>query len=303
LVGAGSRPGRFRPAQSVYRIAPRIPSIPFPPLRGGRGRRHPLGADRGLLLAALLLLAAGCSGFHKGVPSGGRNGAQGAQGGEQGAAPPGPPPWEVPASAYGSQTLYRVGVAGAEGEGSLRLTLRLAAPDRYQVQAVDPLGRALWGLDVEGDHGLWLDHRARVYCRLAGALDLAFLPLGPLSLSALPPLLLGRLPVAPADAASVTRRPSAAGSGLAEVAYDDAAGRHWSAVVREGQPLSWGLWQDPAAGPILSWLSSGGWAVLSDRRKGVQVRWRQALREELRQLAPLAAPAEYGQGRCAKAPP
>src|SRR6202043_544770 len=30
-----------RPTQSVYRIAPRIPSLPFPPLRGGRGRLLP----------------------------------------------------------------------------------------------------------------------------------------------------------------------------------------------------------------------------------------------------------------------
>src|ERR1700732_3772649 len=30
-----------RPTQSVYRIAPRIPSLPFPPLRGGRGRPLP----------------------------------------------------------------------------------------------------------------------------------------------------------------------------------------------------------------------------------------------------------------------
>src|SRR5205807_10008087 len=68
-------------------------------------------------------------------------------------APPASLPWQVPAAGYGSQILYRVGVAGAEGEGSLKLTLRLASPERYQAQAVDPLGRAVWGLDVEGDRG------------------------------------------------------------------------------------------------------------------------------------------------------
>jgi hypothetical protein len=31
-----------RPTPSVYRTSPRIPSIPFPPLRGGRGRPLPL---------------------------------------------------------------------------------------------------------------------------------------------------------------------------------------------------------------------------------------------------------------------
>jgi hypothetical protein len=208
-------------------------------------------------------------------------------------------PWQVPAAAYGSQILYRVAVAGAEGEGSLKLTLRLASPGRYQAQAVDPIGRAIWGLDVDGDRGLWLDHRGHAYCRLAGALDLAFLPLGPLSLSALPPLLLGRLPVPPSDPAGVVR--GTAGSG-ATVAYRDAAGRGWSAVVQGGQPVSWGLWQEPAAEPILSWASSGSWSLLSDRRKGVQVRWREALREPLGQLVPMSPRADYREGNCTAAP-
>jgi hypothetical protein len=226
---------------------------------------------------------------------------------------------------YRSQTLYHVAIAGSEGEASLKLTLRLAAPDRYQAEAADPLGRAVWGLDVEGDHGLWLDHRARAYCRLDGALDLAFLPLGPLSLSALPPLLLGRLPVAPADPASpaaeaggprvagapaegVAAGGGATGGGAAagstRLSYRDAAGRRWGAVVRHGVVLSWVLWQDEAAGPILSWVSSGGWAVLSDRRKGVQVRWREALREPLLRpaLAPMSPPADYREVQCVKPP-
>jgi hypothetical protein len=206
----------------------------------------------------------------------------------------------VPAAAYGSQILYRVGVTGAEGEGSLKLTLRLASPERYQAQAVDPLGRAVWGLDVEGDRGLWLDHRGHRYCRLAGALDLAFLPLGPLSLSALPPLLLGRLPVPPADPAIVSRGTMPAGGGDT-VAYRDAAGRGWSAVVRGGQVVSWGLWQGAAAAPILSWASSDSWSVLSDRRKGVQVKWREAVREPLRELAPMTPRSDYRQSTCAAA--
>jgi hypothetical protein len=216
-------------------------------------------------------------------------------------APPPPPPWEIPAGAYGSQILYRVTVTGAEGEGSLKLTLRLAAPDRYQAQAVDPLGRAVWGLDVSGDRGLWLDHRGRTYCRLEGALDLAFLPLGHLSLSALPPLLLGRLPVPPADAASVVRDAAPAGAGSV-TAYRDTAGRGWSAVLQGGQVVSWGLWQEPAPGPILSWASSGGWSILSDRRKGVQVRWREAVREPLGALVPIAPRSDYRQVACTAVP-
>lgn len=228
------------------------------------------------------------------------------------AAAPEPAPWQVPAAAYGSQILYRVAVAGAEGQGSLKLTLRLASPQRYQAQAVDPIGRAIWGLEVDGDHGLWLDHRARAYCRLAGAFDLAFLPLGPLSLSALPPLLLGRLPVSPADPAGVTRgtipatgaaRGAGAASAASTVAYRDAAGRGWSAVVQGGELVSWGLWQDPAPTAILSWVSSGSWSILSDRRKGVEVRWRETLREPLRQLVPMTPSADYREGSCAAVPP
>ena len=223
--------------------------------------------------------------------------------------PPAPaaPPWQVPAAAYGSQILYRVGVAGPEGEGSLKLTLRLASPERYQAQAVDPLGRAVWGLDVEGDRGLWLDHRGHRYCRLSGALDLAFLPLGPLSLSALPPLLLGRLPVPPADPATVSRGTtpagggSGAGAGGDTVAYRDAAGRGWSAALRGGQVVSWGLWQDATAAPILSWANSGSWSVLSDRRKGVEVRWREAVREPLRALVPMTPRSDYRQSTCTAA--
>jgi hypothetical protein len=272
------------------------------------------------LTALLLAAAVGCSTVPKAPPLSPGIGAGGA-------AAPELPPWQVPAAAYGSQILYRIAVTGAEGEGSLKLTLRLAAPERYQAQAVDPLGRAIWGLDVDGDRGLWLDHRGHSYCRLAGALDLAFLPLGPLTLSALPPLLLGRLPVPPADPAGITRGTAfsgpdgakgtngatgagatgtAGGTGAtmgATVAYRDAAGRGWSAVVQGGQVVSWGLWQEAAATPILSWANGGSWSVLSDRRKGVQVRWREALREPLGQLVPMSPRADYREGSCTAASP
>lgn len=244
------------------------------------------------VLAVLLVAAAGCATVRTPPPAPSPEAT-----GARAPAAPAPPAWEIPVGAYGAQILYRVTVTGAEGEGSLKLTLRLAAPDHYQAQAVDPLGRAVWGLDVAGDHGLWLDHRGRTYCRLAGALDLAFLPLGPLSLAALPPLLLGRLPAPPADAANVSRGPVPAGAG-AVVAYRDAAGRGWSAVLQGGQVVSWGLWQEPAAGPILSWMSSGGWSTLSDRRKGVQVRWRETVREPLGALAPMSPRPDYRQVSC-----
>src|SRR5690349_23154179 len=62
-------------------------------------------------------------------------------------------PWQIPQAAYGSQRLYRVSYSGPEGEGSFKVTLRLASPARYQIQAVDPVGRSLWSLDVANDAG------------------------------------------------------------------------------------------------------------------------------------------------------
>ena len=251
-----------------------------------------------MLLAALLLAAAACATPRQAPP---RTGTP------PPVVQPEPAAWQLPPEAYHTQILFRASISGAEGEGSLKLTLRLASPERYQAEAADALGRVVWGLDVDGDRGLWLDHRGHTYCRLDGPLDLAFLPLGPLSLSALPPLLLGRLAAPPADPASVSVgvAPAAAGAatsaGPPTISYRDAAGRRWSAALGgAGQVVSWGLWQDESAGPILSWVSSGGWAVLSDRRRGVQVRWREVLREPLRPVAPMSPPGEYREAACTR---
>ncbi len=42
------------------------------------------------------------------------------------------------------------------------------------------------------------------------------------------------------------------------------------------------------------------WSILSDRRRGMQVRWREVLREKLagQGLAPLERPAGYREGAC-----
>ncbi|HVT18292.1 MAG TPA: hypothetical protein VHQ90_19215 [Thermoanaerobaculia bacterium] len=243
------------------------------------------------MLAGLAVLAAGCATAPR--PA---------------VAPPAPPlpAWQIPPDAYGWQRLYRVAYSGPEGEGSLRVTLRLEAPERYQVQAVDPLGRTLWSLEVNAGKGLWLDHRGRVFCRLDGKIELAPLPLGPFPLVALPALLLGRLPAEPAPpppageggasvAATLAPAPPP-GPGSLEVVFRDAAGRRWSAQVRQGQVERWTLWQGEA--PALWWMQSGGWAILSDRGRGVQVRWREVLRERLGALAPLAPPAGFREGPC-----
>lgn len=203
------------------------------------------------------------------------------------------PPWRLPAEAYGSQRLYRVTYSGPQGEGSFRLTLRLAGPERYQVTSSDPVGRALWALDVssvEGaERGLWLDHRNRAFCEFEGRFDLVGVPLAPFPLLSLPSLLLGRLPAEPAG------EPRTRGDSLS---YDDSLGRHWTAMLGgDGLIQRWTMSNEK--GPAVFWVRSDSWSILSDRTQGAQVRWREVLREVLEAPPePLVAPVAYRREDC-----
>jgi hypothetical protein len=231
------------------------------------------------------------------------------------AAPPSPPPaapaepapapaaaapWEIPAELLASQRLYRVRYQGPEGEGGLRLTLWLATAERYRARAVDQLGRPLWSLSFDREGGLWIDHRAEVFCRLRGHADLtglAGLSLAPFPLAALPPLLLGRLPARPAPGGE----PALGGEAID---YRDAEGRRWTATLDGGGvPASWALWgESDAGGPLLTWLAAGGEAVLSDRAAGMQLRWRQVVAEALAGTLGLEEPpAGYREATCPEA--
>ena len=197
----------------------------------------------------------------------------------------------MPQGAYGSQRLYRVSYSGPEGEGSFRLTLRLASPARYQIQAVDPLGRSLWSLDVANDSGLWLNHRGKTYCLFEGRFDLSGVPLGPFPLLALPSLLLGRVPAEPAaDSPGPVR--------ARQFDFLDAAHRRWSGTLdEEGRVLSWTLAEGGT--PKTSLLRREDWTILSDRERGVQVRWREAVHEDLDREPPrLEPPAGYREIPC-----
>lgn len=253
-----------------------------------------------LLAAALLGALAGCAG---------RRAAPVA------AADPAVAPWEVPAAAFGTQRLFRVGYDGPDGGGSFRLTLRLAAAERYQVRAVDPVGRALWSLDVAGSTGLWLDHRAGAACRLEGSLELTAGRLTPFPLAALPALLLGRLPAAPAAgveeaAAGPEEEPAvlpgedapaddeAAAAGR-RVAFTDAGGRRWSATLDGNLPLSWALTEPGEAMPSVWWRRHAGDQLLSDRPRNVQLRWRETVVEPLADaLDALAVPPDFALVPC-----
>jgi hypothetical protein len=219
--------------------------------------------------AALLVLASGCASART-------------------AAHPDTPAWQIPASAIGSQRLYRVGYSGAQGEGAFRLTLLLAATDRYQVRAVDPVGRALWTLDAAGPRGLFLDHRSRAFCVFAGRFDISGVPLAPFPLMSLPALLLGRLPAEPA---APPRQDGA------EIVFADAAGRRWQATLANGAIVKWTAWEGEE--PAYWWARRDNWAALSDRRQGVQVRWREVLTEPLvTPPAPLVPPEGYREAAC-----
>lgn len=216
-------------------------------------------------------------------------------------ADPAAAPWEIPAGALGTQRLFRVSYDGPEGGGSFRLTLRLAAPERYQVRAVDPVGRALWTLDVAGTSGLWLDHRAEAACRLEGSLDLAAGRLTPFPLAALPALLLGRLPSSPQgelEEEAGGAAPEAAEGGR-RVAFTDAGGRRWSATLDGTTPLSWALTEPGDEAPTVWWRRHAGEHLLSDRRRNVQLGWRETVVEPLTGgLAVVAVPPGFALVPC-----
>lgn len=174
-------------------------------------------------------------------------------------------PWELPPAAYPSQRLIRLHYDGPEGEGSIRLVLRLAGPERYRLSVADRLGRPLYTVDGAAGAGILLDHRERLACPLAPGLRLDGLPLEPWALEALPALLLGRLPVAPAR-----DRPPA--PGREDVSYRDAEGRRWTARLERGEPATWTLWLEGE--PAIWWRRQNGESLLSDRRRGLQMSWR-----------------------------
>ena len=182
--------------------------------------------------------------------------------------------------------------SGPEGEGSFRITLRLASPARYQLQAVDPVGRSLWSLDVANDAGLWLNHRGHTYCRFEGRFDVSGVPLGPFPLLSLPSILLGRVPAEPA-ANSPTAQPRGR-----TFDFRDETNRHWyGALGEEGLVVNWTLAEGST--PKVWWMRRDDWSILSDRDRNVQVRWREVLRENLDQEPPrLQIPAGYREIPC-----
>lgn len=170
--------------------------------------------------------------------------------------------------------------------------LRLADAGRYRLTVADRLGRPLYTVDAEPAGGLLLDHREHLVCALAPDVRLDELPIDPLPLRSLPGVLLGRLPAAPSGA-----RPEGDGG---ELSYRDAAGRRWTATLGgagASDPERWTLWLDGE--PAVWWHRLDDRAMLSDRRRGLRMTWREVGREPLAaRLGPPAAPDDYRPGVC-----
>ena len=189
------------------------------------------------------------------------------------------PGLDLPETELGTQRIFRIRYDGPEGEGRLRLVLRLERSERYTITTADVLGRALWSLSLIDGELVLVDHRAESFCRSAGEVLLPEVALAPLPLASIPGVLLGYLPVPPGAEIQVDDE--------ASIEILEPSARRWTAR-REGERLeSWTLWLGEV--PTLWWISGQDGGILSHRR-GVQFRWRQVVREnldgELRALVP-----------------
>jgi hypothetical protein len=184
-------------------------------------------------------------------------------------------------------------VESAEDQGTLRAVLRIERPERWRLTLSDRLGRTLYTLDAAPGEGWLLDHRERRACPVGEGGRLRGVPLEPLAPEALVAVLLGRVPAAPAGPVDASR--------AGELSYRDGRGRRWSVRLEEGsggrRVASWTLRR--GGRPVLWWRRAGDDALLSDRERSVQLRWREIAREPLAgELPEPAVPAGFAVGGC-----
>jgi len=202
-----------------------------------------------------------------------------------------PAPWALAPDAYPTQRLFRLQAESTKEGGSLRLVLRLESPDRYRLTISDRLGRSLYTVDATPDGGWLLDHRQRRACRLGPDLALGGVPLEAFAPAMLPRVLLGRVPAEPSGRVSRTD--------AGRIEFRDLRGRRWTVERRGGAIVGWVAWR--GGEPVVWWRRLDDEALLSDRIRGVQMRWRQVAREPLDEpLPPAAVPSGYASGPCAE---
>jgi len=147
------------------------------------------------------------------------------------------------------------------------MILRLAGPERYQLTAADALGRSLWAADYEATRFHFIDFRRALECHSGKAFPLSDVPLRSLPITALPAVLLGRLP----------GQLVATGSRGETKSYVDSEGRRWTVEeAAEGGVASWTLWL--GGKPVLWFRQLEQESVLS-HPEGSQFRWRQVVVE------------------------
>lgn len=199
--------------------------------------------------------------------------------------------WEIPGVELETQRLFRVEAESPEGVARLRLVLRLVDPGAFELVAAETFGRPVWTLFVGDGRALWLDHRGRRFCELAAEGEaVAPPPFRAAPFSALPAILLGRLPTAPSGPVAV------AAPGLE---YRDGGGRRIAAVLERGEVRSWTLTDAGGEAPRLWWRRDGVASVLRGRQPPVVLRWEQAVVEPLlaRPRRP-AVPSGFEAGGC-----
>jgi hypothetical protein len=197
-------------------------------------------------------------------------------------------PWVVPAGERDSQRLFRARLESQEGRGRFRLLLRFHDAARYQIRATHPLfNRRLWSLDVDGDQAVLVDHHQHTVCRYQGEAEIGAIPLGPFPFASLPALLLGYLPLPPAEPPA---RPSPV-----TLAYRDHLGRRWTATLDGGAVRRW----EVEGEETVTWKLADDWNVLAAEAEQLDLRWKETLRESLAEpIAALEVPAEYDEGPC-----
>lgn len=196
--------------------------------------------------------------------------------------------WRLEPGDSGLQRLFRVQVESPSERGSLRLVLRLWSASRFELAASDPLGRALWRLQVTDGAGVWRDESRDTACRLDPAKPLRWPALGVrVRPDDLPAILLGRLPEPTAG--------EIGGERIGEVSHVDGEGRTWRVVFDERGLARWRLEHD---GEPLVWHREDRGGRLELGSPAVEVRWKEVARETLRATAPDPADAAAGGPEC-----